>query len=84
VADRAGCGLSWPVADRAGCGLSWPVADHTGRAQSWPTAGRAQSWATAWRAARGLATPPTGGGRARAPRFLTAAHVTAPKEHGHG
>ncbi|CAM5588238.1 hypothetical protein [Streptomyces coeruleorubidus] len=35
------------------------------------------------RDARSLPTPPTGG-HARAPRPLTATHVTAPKEHGHG
>ncbi|MET9685786.1 hypothetical protein [Streptomyces coeruleorubidus] len=32
---------------------------------------------------RPLPTPPTGG-HAHAPRPLTATHVTAPKEHGHG
>ncbi|MFI6854029.1 hypothetical protein [Streptomyces sp. NPDC050416] len=55
--------------------MTWPVANRIGRVQS---------WTTACRAARGLTTPPTGRARAHAPRPLPAAHMTAPKEHGHG
>ena len=43
----------------------------------------ARSWFAPGRDPRPLPAPPTGG-HARTPRPLTATHVTAPKEHGHG
>jgi hypothetical protein len=71
----------------AACAASGAAVGRAARAASAARIGcdvRAQSWTKAGRAARGLTTPPTGGGRAHVARPLPAAHMTAPKEHGHG